>query len=275
MTKKMKRVLSLIMALVMLLCCSGVAFAADTAAHEDAISAREQAARYQLLTGQEAELADVIEIAMEYAGANLWETGITADVEENGCLQITQFGGPNMAACSGTLQEIVCTSLMLTDAEGRIVDANSVLDEAYAGPTDSIDVFAYRISATHTAYFAANMNGLGSYMAFQLTRMVTSVKDAGLAGTTLVQVYQAARDGVSSPAYSRTSTIYPASYSDYTWHNTVDNNWYTPTSGSPGGYIYTFAVFECNGQSFTMRSGIEFDNFEDYIRPLSGVAEQE
>ena len=265
----MKKLLSLFLALSCIMSVFTQAAAALSSEPETIVPLQEQEARNQLAEGEMADFDAVMEIFEEYEDASLQNEGITACIDdESGCIQITQFSGGNSIIRSGQMPEIICTSILLSDAEGNIVHAREAYQyqEIEAG-TDSIDSPAYKISATHTAYIMARTNGMGS-LGLRLTRVVTSVGDLGVAGTTLEQTFEIARDSLTSiPGTS--GVFYPSSNTKYTLRNNKDSNYYSPTSGSPCGFIRTFATFNINGTKFVLASGLLFNDWPEYGDPFS------
>lgn len=266
----MKKIFSIIMAFVCAvstLSQSAYAFFAESA------NTNEQIAINRLAEGQLVELSDLVEIIAEYKDANLLDEGTAVCVDEaSGCIQIKQLTGGNTTVRNNMPFEIVCTSFLIEDEEGQIVNAKYVYDEIESF-LDSIDVSGYNLSATHTAYFKSRMDGMGS-LTFRLDRVVTSVKSAGLVGTTLLQEFEIHKDKISAPICDSKLVNSPASNSVHTLRNNVDSNWYPPTHGTLGGYIDTYATFNVNGQSFKLWSGLAFNDFPDYVDPLL-VAETE
>lgn len=134
--------------------------------------------KQEVADGEITDMEDLFLVAYQHLGADLEEEGMTAYINEDGTLGITQIlsSEKKKTRSGGEVEEytFATTTMMLVDNEGRqLTDYDSYYnspDTAYGGAA------SLAMSATHTAYYNGRCDLSGFYPLYeiQLAYMVTS-----------------------------------------------------------------------------------------------------
>ena len=126
--------------------------------------------KQEVADGEITDMEDLFLVAYQHLGADLDEEGMTAYINEDGTLGITQIlsSEKKKTRSGGEVEEytFATTTMMLLDNEGRqITDYESYYnppDTAYGGAA------SLAMSATHTAYYNGRRDLSGFYHKYEI-----------------------------------------------------------------------------------------------------------
>ncbi len=160
----MKRMLSLVLATLFLF--PMVIFGAIDASA--ASNATLQQTVSSLAQGQVPDLENIVQVADTYMNADISQTGITARIDENGRLNITQIV-PGIQTCSSEMKtvELASSTFSIYDANGNEF-TGSDYKQAYGSYSNGA------VTAVHTAYYSLRQETYLSPIEAKVSRMCTS-----------------------------------------------------------------------------------------------------
>lgn len=209
--------------------------------------------KQEVADGEITDMEDLFLVAYQHLGADLEEEGMTAYINEDGTLGITQIlsSEKKMTRSSGEVEEyaFATTTIALVDNEGR-----AVTEYEYYTPSSSIDsdaLTSINVMASHTAYYSGR-RPVDPYSVepwkIRLDYMVTTISCAG--STTYVnkikQVYEHrfmySWDADEADSKTTTNNMVQGSYS----FTPATRSWYDEGSGAAvivtQAYVYVAGV---------------------------------
>ena len=221
--------------------------------------------KQEIAAGEITDMEDLFLVAYQHLGADLETEGMTAYINEDGTLGLTQIiDSENKMTRSGQVEEktIAVTTFAILDNQANLLTDYEYYynyDEEYSSGSLS------SVYASHTAYINAKYpvdsdgNGALYGLEIQLNYMVTNISYSNPAylASKMIQSYYIMQYYTEMESGSRTVNN-PAS-STHTYDPGA-TDWYDPTSW--GGGIYTAAeIWIANtGESFELRTVTPFDN---------------
>lgn len=195
--------------------------------------------KQEIATGEITDMEDLFLVAYQYLGADLKEEGMTAYINEDGTLGITQIlSSEKKMSRSGEVEEktIAIMSMGVYDSEG------SVLSDYYyhnypasASNSDSQGL----VYVTHTMNIT--IRGVGMYVVekVRLNNIATQISHSTATYLTreLVQEYTVV-DHLFGTTYANSRTTSWPGSGTHTFY-AGETGWHDPNSGSVGGYIQT------------------------------------
>ena len=251
----------LCLVLVALLMTSSV-FAMTVETEEAKKAIVETRVKKELLTGQVTSSEDVIRVALEHCDAPIAKDGMTASIDEDGRIQVTQV--LNTAAKSNTTsKEIAVTKLVITDPNG--VEAANTIYTDYVRNSGGMN--EYSIFATHTSYYSIDVSPMWESLKVRLSYMTTTLTyGTTIKASKLQQVYGVQNDAFTAdlPQYSAVISS-PEAGKAYSYTPST-RKWYSPTTVNVNGRIETRAIITVGSQTFDVKTSLEFkkENFTQY-----------
>lgn len=245
----------LCLVLVALLMTSGVfAMTVETAEAKKAIV--ETRVKKELLTGQVTCSEDVIRVALEHCDAPIAEDGMTACIDADGRIQVTQFLNAEEVKAGATIQEIAVTQLVVVDANGDEVINKSL--------RDSGGLNKYSVFATHTGTYSLSLAPMAKKLLIKVKSMSTTLTyGTSMTASKLVQEYIVAEDGASESVKQSSTVNSPIAGKAYSF---IPNAaWYNPVTGHPSGFIGTHAKIYVGSDNFELTTALPFsDDFNHW-----------
>ena len=172
--------------------------------------------KQEIADGEITDMEDLFLVAYQHLGADLEEEGMTAYINEDGTLGITQIiSSEKKMTRSGEVEEFTfATSILaLVDEDGAIV-----MSDGYTPYPDYANEDVAGISIFHTAYYNGKITneGLGYLQWVQLSHMVTTINGASASNyvTRLEQKYEFVDDYlICEPATQVRTNLVSGSYS--------------------------------------------------------------
>ena len=225
-----------------LLFVSNMSIAASANENEDEAYVRR--VRQELITGEVTDPVDVFKVVYEHLNADIDEDGMTAYIQEDGTLTVTQIVDNNNSRSVGSNVNIAVSSMRFVDDEGvPLTDYEYYYNELYE--TNYGQSSTYMVYVGHTAYYNVRTSGVAwSEIEVQLSYMVTTISYGTNAYTAskLEQsygIYDTYPELDAHPAEG-VKTRYSPSAGSYRY-SPSSMEWIDPTSGNTGGGIYTLA----------------------------------
>ena len=148
--------------------------------------------KQEIVDGEITDMGDLFLVAYQHLGADLEEEGMTAYINEDGTLGVTQIiSSEKKMTRSGEAEEVTFATsvLALIDEDGAIV-----MSDGYTPYPDYANVDIAGISIAHTAYYNGKITNEGlEYLQWvQLSHMVTTINGASASNyvTRLEQKYE-------------------------------------------------------------------------------------
>lgn len=230
--------------------------------------------KQEVADGEITDMEDLFLVAYQHLGADLEEEGMTAYINEDGTLGITQIlsSEKKMTRSGGEVEEytFATTTMVLLDNEGRQItdyETHNISPDTSYGGAPSV-----AISATHTAYYNGRKSFSGLYYLYeiQLAYMVTSYScpDTVHPVTSIQQKYTHYLTSVSGVGIQKGETAEKTTYTSLP----VDSCTFTPATrswfpdGDYGtGLLETSATIYLEGvtQPITITTGNNLTDRED------------
>ena len=228
MKKRMFRVLCVVLALALL--APNVFAATPTPEVPLADEATVTRVKNEIATGQITDMEDVFLVAYQHLGADINEDGMTAYINPDGTLGVTQvINSEKKMTRSGETEEksIAVTSMALIDYSGEPITTyestyNELVYNAY-GQLDEVMIYATHTTLLATIYYEDDLGYPHQDMKIQ--HMITNLACGTNAFTVsrLVQYYEHQYMYATYPEDSDVRTIYSPSASAYTFY--PDSDW--------------------------------------------------
>lgn len=251
----MKKTMSLLLALVM---CMGLAVPAFAQEYEESAPnvfeagcEAELAIREKLIDGETVTPSEAYQLGFNYLDADIRDAGITADIDANGRLQIRQIVTPSGSARATAQSELICSTFMLLDPEGKELSADQIYPNAIP-KEDNGTMSDYSIYATLNAYYDIQYAGeLTSSFYLNMNHMTTTIAY----GTSAYQASRIehkyfARERWGAEEITRTNTVYSPAAGAYTW-SPKHSAWYA-NYATPGGCICAYSTIVAYGKMLTL-----------------------
>ena len=195
--------------------------------------------KQEIANGEITDMEDLFLVAYQHLGADLKEEGMTAYINEDGTLGITQIlNSEKKMTRSGEVEE---KSFVVMSLGAFDVNANLLSDYSYSTvpfyASDSDDAGIVRV--THAMYITMGEHESYGVVEVQLNRIATTIvhTQTGYVSSELVQAYTIFPDFVYPSAQGSHTTHWPAS-GTHTYYP-GDTGSYNPSSGTPGGFLNT------------------------------------
>ena len=237
MKKQMFRMLCVVLALALL---APNVFAATPAPEAPlADEATVTRVKNEIAAGQITDMEDLFLVAYQHIGADINEDGMTAYINEDGTLGITQIiSSEKTMTRSGDFEEktIAVMSMGAYDSDGNILS-----DYYYGNHADSASNSDSQglVYVTHTMNIT--LRGVGMYYPekVRLNNIATQISHSSTNYLTsrLVQEYTVV-DRILGDTYNDSKTTTWPGSGTHTFY-VGDTGWHNPTSGTLGGYIST------------------------------------
>ena len=271
MKKRMFRMLCVVLALALL---APNVFAATPAPEVPlADEATVTRVKNEIAAGEITDVKDVFLVAYQHLGADLEEEGMTAYINEDGTLGITQVissSGNNTRSGGSNEAMFAVTSVLLVDEDGQPLSANefkyaNLYEYGYAG-LDSVMIYAANTIGIEVRY-----DGFIE-LDVRLMSVSTAISYGSDAFTAsrITQSYDTCQ-AANYIRYTGSRTIDIASAGTYTYG--VGGAWYNPVSGSVGGYIKGSAtIYVANSNlSFEVEAIHDFNEDDEIYKSLFGI----
>lgn len=241
MKKSLFKVLCMVLIIALL---APNAFAATPAPEAPlADAATVERVKQEIANGEITDMEDLFLVAYQHLGADLEEEGMTAYINEDGTLGVTQIiendnEGASVYSLNGSIEEktIAVMSLGAYDSEGNILSDYYYHNYPISKPNSDRQGLVY---VTHTMNIT--VRGVGMYVQekVRLNNIATQISHSTNTYLTseLVQEYIVVPEALSGTYSNSKTTAWPGS-GTHTFYAS-DTGWHNPSSGSVGGYFQT------------------------------------
>lgn len=259
--KKFYAMISLVLVLVLMV--PVTCFAAPAEAE-----VTEMQLRQELLDGNTEHLEAVIAMAYDHLNADIKEDGMTAEIDDDGRICVTQVIETQVNAAGDKIIDYATSKIIVADKNGVEVPpgAEYVGDQVFQRDET---LGKYGINIIHTAYASVKKsNGLATslYVRMKLITTKLTYNNSSYSASKLVQEYNA-RQAVAFATHTESRTVNNPAAGTHSL-GTSTNEWYSPSSGSVGGFMYAHAYVTVDGVTYDICVGTDFDDlsaFSDFL----------
>jgi hypothetical protein len=240
----------LCLVLVALLMTSSV-FAMTVETEEAKKAIVETRVKKELLTGQVTSSEDVIRVALEHCDAPIAKDGMTACIDEDGRIQVTQVLNETAVKNGFAMRELAVTQLVVVNASGVEVKDTPL--------KDSGGLNKYSVFATQTGYYSVSLSTMAKELLIKVKSMSTTLTyGTSMTASKLVQEYIVSENGASGLVKQSSTVNSPIAGKAY--YFTPNAAWYNPVTGNPSDFIGTHAKIYVGSDNFELKTALPFND---------------